>query len=386
MKKTYSLFFLALFQSITFNLAHPITPSFISELGFSNSLFGIFFAAMSLGIVIGAPIWGYLSDKDHPYKFMILGSVVYIFGQLGFGFFGSVIPMVLSRFFAGLGASSLVTIIPALLIQSSSNSEKPKVLSYLGGIIIFGSSLGYYLGGLLSYFKTSLNFDTYQYVFLVQIFILILYILLLKIILSPMNNFKMNIKNSWLDSYKILSKLKTNQILFFYSLMLATMSFTFMSKFLDVHFISQGYSPNHLGFYVLMTGLFSIFSFIYIIPYFLKFNKMKLLVSSLIVSAISIIVTFSFSPFIVLIYSIYLFFILARSTYQPTEQLTISSFEGFTVGELMGIRQFFIGIGMFLGPILGGYLYDQSSIFSFYFNALLLLFSSLLAYFSLKKK
>ena len=86
------------------------------------------------------------------------------------------------------------------------------------------------------------------------------------------------------------------------------------------------------------------------------------------------------------LYSIYLFFILAKSTYQPTEQLTISSFEGFTVGELMGIRQFFIGIGMFLGPILGGYLYDQSSIFSFYFNALLLLFSSLLAYFSLKKK
>ena len=181
--------------------------------------------------------------------------------------------MVLSRFFAGLGASSLVTTMPALLIQSSSNSEKPKVLSYLGGIIIFGSSLGYYLGGLLSDFKTSLNFDTYQYVFLVQIFILILYILLLKIILSPMKNFKMNIKNSWLDSYKILSRLKTNQILFFYSLMLATMSFTFMSKFLDVHFISQGYSPNHLGFFVLMTGLFSIFSFIYIIPYFLKFNK-----------------------------------------------------------------------------------------------------------------
>ena len=57
-KRTYYLIILAWFQSVSFNIAHPITPSFVAYLDIPERMFGIFFATMSLGVVIASPFWG----------------------------------------------------------------------------------------------------------------------------------------------------------------------------------------------------------------------------------------------------------------------------------------------------------------------------------------
>lgn len=64
--KNKSLIFiivLTIFSSLTFNMAHPVTPMFINKLGLPTFMFGLFFATMSIGNFIGSPFWGSLSDK-----------------------------------------------------------------------------------------------------------------------------------------------------------------------------------------------------------------------------------------------------------------------------------------------------------------------------------
>ena len=70
---------------IVLNMAHPVTPMFITQNKLPSYLFGVFFAAMSIGNFIFSPIWGKLSDKGGRIKFMILGILGYGISQVGFG-------------------------------------------------------------------------------------------------------------------------------------------------------------------------------------------------------------------------------------------------------------------------------------------------------------
>lgn len=66
--KNKSLIFiilLTIFSSLTFNMAHPVTPMFITNLKLPTFMFGLFFAAMSIGNFIGSPFWDlYLIKKE----------------------------------------------------------------------------------------------------------------------------------------------------------------------------------------------------------------------------------------------------------------------------------------------------------------------------------
>lgn len=53
--KNKSLIFiilLTIFSSLTFNMAHPVTPMFITNLKLPTFMFGLFFAAMSIEILL----------------------------------------------------------------------------------------------------------------------------------------------------------------------------------------------------------------------------------------------------------------------------------------------------------------------------------------------
>jgi len=59
------------------------------------------------------------------------------------------------------------------------------------------------------------------------------------------------------------------------------------------------------------------------------------------------------------VYTLFMVYIILKAIFTPLEQNYISSHakEG-EFGKIMGIRQSFLSIGMVLGPLIGGILYE----------------------------
>lgn len=385
-KEIIIILILTLIQGIAHNLAHPITPSFVSYLGIDDVMFGIFFASMSLGIVLGAPMWGIISDKGHHKTWIVIGNIMYAIGQLIYGYSEDVTWMIFARIFSGIGAASGITIFAALILIYSKKDLVGRNLALFGGSLTLGASLGYFLGGQLSVIQSILNSPSYQYVFLIQTVITLTYALLVFILIK---NPKINKETSYVPFYRhILSifKMPLYQWSFYIGLLFATMSFTFVSKYLDVYFRDLGYDPNVLGTFVLFTGLISLITSLMIVP---KLFKLKFKVTFFLLTLIGAVAlwwTFQFTQILFSLYTIFSIYIIVKTAHQPFEQSHISTFAKDDYGRVMGIRQLFIGLGMILGPILGSLIYANQRKLSFEIASYLIILSILLMMISIKKQ
>jgi DHA1 family multidrug resistance protein-like MFS transporter len=385
-KEIIIILILTLIQGIAHNLAHPITPSFVSYLGIDDVMFGIFFASMSLGIVLGAPMWGIISDKGHHKTWIVIGNIMYAIGQLIYGYSEDVTWMIFARIFSGIGAASGITIFAALILIYSKKDRVGRNLALFGGSLTLGASLGYFLGGQLSVIQSVLNAPSYQYVFLIQSVLTLTYALLIFILVK---NPTVNKETTYVPFYRhILSifKMPLYQWSFYIGLLFATMSFTFVSKYLDVYFRDLGYDPNVLGTFVLFTGLISLITSLIIVP---KLFKLKFKVTFFLLTLIGAVAlwwTFQFTQILISLYTIFSIYIIVKTAHQPFEQSHISTFAKDDYGRVMGIRQLFIGLGMILGPILGSLIYANQRKLSFELASYLIVLSILLMMISIKKQ
>ena len=385
-KEIKFILILTLIQGITHNLAHPITPSYVSYLGIDDVMFGVFFASMSAGIVIGAPLWGILSDKGYHKAWMFLGNIMYAIGQLIYGFSENVRWMVVARVFSGLGAASGITIYAALILIHSKKDVVGRNLSLFGGALTLGGALGYFFGGQLSNLQSFLEAPSYQYVFLIQSVITIIYAILIIILIQ---NPPLKTNQNYIPFYKhILSifDLKPQQWLFYIALLLATMSFTFVSKYVDVYFRDLNYDPSMLGFFVLFTGMISLVTALLIVPKLFKLNFNKTFLTFTLIGAIALWMTFQFSNLLVSLYTIFSMYVFSKTAHQPFEQSHIASFASDDYGRVMGIRQLFVGLGMIFGPIVGSFIYAYNRSLSFEIAAYLIMLSILMMMVSIKQQ
>ena len=103
----YIFFILFFLHSICINLVHPVTTTYVNSLNLPDYYFGFFFSLMSLGQVIGAFIFGFLSDKIGRKWLIALGILGYALAQLGFGFINTYPLLILFfRVIAGIFVSA----------------------------------------------------------------------------------------------------------------------------------------------------------------------------------------------------------------------------------------------------------------------------------------
>jgi len=129
------------------------------------------------------------------------------------------------------------------------------------------------------------------------------------------------------------------------------------------------------------TGIASLFASVFLVPIFARFKKQLVLISVIhILSALIIFYVFRSNTFILTMYTVFMVYVILKAIYQPLEQnyISLHAKEG-KYGSAMGIRQSFISIGMVIGPLLGGFLYEKnplllfdSSAFAFILGVLLL--------------
>lgn len=386
MKKNIIVILIFMFVLNVFNnLGHPITPSFVRELDIPEYMFGIFFATMSLGMMLASPFWGSLGDSGTNKKYIFIGLIIYAFGQFGFGFSHNQYLMVLFRFIAGIGIAAPMTLFISLLIGHSGN-DRAKNLAILAALSTLGAALGYQVGGLLgdsTFFQNLIPTASYENIFLVQGLFMIAFGTLVLLFVKDYDREATLQKRR--SSFASLAKIKTldaKLILFLISLTMITIGATNLSKYIDVYFNDLNLTTTSLGNFVLVTGVVSVVTSIFIVPFVSKLKKQLLFLIILqILSAFIVFYVFRASKFLLTVYTVYNVYIIFRAIYLPLEQNYISkqADEG-SFGTIIGIRQSFISIGNVVGPLLGGVLYSIRPLLLFDSSGLFFLIGAVLLF------
>ncbi|MFA5543984.1 MAG: MFS transporter, partial [Bacilli bacterium] len=178
------------------------------------------------------------------------------------------------------------------------------------------------------------------------------------------------------NPFASLAKIKTldkKLIIFLISLTMITIGSTNVSKYIDVYFDDLNLTTTALGNFVLATGLVSVATSIFIVPFFSKLRKQLVFIILIqVLSSVIIFYVFRANNFILTVYTVFMIYVIFKAIYLPLEQNYISrQADDDSIGTVMGIRQSFLSIGNVIGPLFGGMLYgikplvlfDSSGIF-----------------------
>jgi DHA1 family multidrug resistance protein-like MFS transporter len=94
---------------------------------------------------------------------------------------------------------------------------------------------------------------------------------------------------------------------------------------------------------------------------------------------IIILIVFMDQDYLKLLCTIFLSFFVLKAIYTAGEQIYLTNIvDKNEMSLFMGLRQSFMCLGMVLGPIIGGHIYQQNEMNIFMFNVICLLVSSII--------
>ncbi len=379
MKKSKLIIFFALYFLffICVNTLHPITTTYVNSLNLPDYYFGFFFSLMSLGQVLGALFFGFLSDKIGRKKLIIIGIIGYCLSQLGFGFINKYpILILLFRILAGFFASAPITLFVSLCLDYSEENMKVKMLSILSSCSILGASFGYEIGGsLYNYLSFSI-----QQIFITQIIIGLTTALIFGLTMKDVKVSSTSLKVEEKKANRGIKNIKPILIYFLFGLLILTIGQILINKYLDTYLIHIGYQPAILGHYVFITGLFGALSNLLIIPFIKKLKDKKLAIYLLLfifISAGLTYITFLVKiDILYLLFSTHLLYIVLKSLITPLEQNEIATYtNNDNKGSIMGARQAVLSIGNVVGPLIGSAVYTKGSSLIFIVGASIIVLS-----------
>jgi DHA1 family multidrug resistance protein-like MFS transporter len=378
------LFFIYFMQGVIHNLGHPVTPKLVEDFGISDYYFGLYFASMSLGLLLGSPLWGYLGDHKDKRLFIGVGLVLYSFGQYMFAYIGNENWMILFRFLSGFFVSASITLLMSHLLEHTKLAQRKVILGWYQAMFLIGTSLGYYLGGVLptlSLYQMYFLADDLRGVFFIQAFLNLFHALFIVVFIGKTKRVsKQNVRSNPLTAILQITRLDSNLLLFLISLTLISLGSINVSKFIEVYMNQKGLLASDIGQFVGITGIVSLITMIVLVPFVARAKRdftLMVIIQSL--SAVIILLVFHGEDLMMMLYSIFLVYVVLKTLYTPLEQHFISSFakEG-EYGLIMGVRQSFYSIGMVVGPLIGGFLLERNATLVFDFSALMFILGCLM--------
>lgn len=366
------MFFIFLFQAFVFNLSNVIIPKYLDMIHVDKFLFGYFIAFWFFGMMCSSPFWGAISNKIGSKKLVIFGIVIYGASQFAFYFTSHIVVLFLLRITSGIGAGAIVTLLLAQLVQCQPACNTSKALSMRMAFLTGGNLIAYKVSGYLCQI-----YD--DELFLLQ-GILSSVLLLLVMLFVRENKLCCRTHVTIFNSVFHVTKISKNVVLFLVSIMLTTITFVTVDKFIDLFLIDEGYSVMVVGNVKMVYGIVFILGSLFIVPRVKSLlSNLYVLQSILVLMSLVILIVFMQRNYILMLSSVFVLFMALKSIYVTSEQLFCSRLvEKEEVAVVMGLRQSFASMGMILGPIIGGHIYQDYPINVFIFAVICLLLSSVI--------
>lgn len=144
-----TLFLIVFLDLIGFGMIIPVFPFYAEKVGVSPASVIFFLGLYSFGQLIGAPIWGALSDRYGRRPVLLVTLLGNAAASWLLGFADTGLLLGLSRFVAGLAAGNISTAY-AYATDITNDSTRPRALGLLGSAFGLGFIVGPAIGGLLA--------------------------------------------------------------------------------------------------------------------------------------------------------------------------------------------------------------------------------------------
>lgn len=367
---------IGLMFGILANLVHPITPAYLLQIELPDTFFGYFFAAMNLGMLISAPLWGAVGDTKKRHKILVLGFLVYALGQTLFGFLTNTWLVLIARVISGFGSGAIAV----STLSYVANSEilvdiKQKSISAFIVANVIGTSIGSALGGIIgNQFEGQL-----QYVMYLQAIMIVVFSLILLLFQNMDDEIKGEVRSkNPLNSLKDIKQINGWYLTFLTILMIIGMNFVNISKYLDKYFTDSGKSTLDIGIFNALGGVVILITNLLILPKISKhFKPMITTILFTFICFATTLITFNLPGFTG-IYSVFFVYLVAKTILEPASVNYLSQNTEVSSGVLLGIRQSFLSLGSIIGIIVAGYIYDYEKLLIFNLCGFLFLFSGII--------
>ncbi len=136
-------------QNLGFNLVHPVTPTFIAEMGMQDWIFGVSYAAMALTSFLFSKEAGELCVRFESKGVFAVGCLGYAAMQLMFLASTNEAQVILWRLLSGFFVAMINVASLVYLVRSSPDEKRARNLTYLATATAVTTALGYTAGGII---------------------------------------------------------------------------------------------------------------------------------------------------------------------------------------------------------------------------------------------
>jgi MFS transporter, DHA1 family, tetracycline resistance protein len=145
----FTLFLVVFLDLVGFGMIIPVFPFYAERIGVAPSTVIFFLGLYSAGQLVGAPLWGSLSDRIGRRPVLLFTLFANAAASLMLAYADTGFTLAVSRIVAGLAAGNISTAY-AYTTDITNDVTRPKALGLLGSAFGMGFILGPALGGLLS--------------------------------------------------------------------------------------------------------------------------------------------------------------------------------------------------------------------------------------------
>ena len=145
----FTLFVIVFLDLIGFGMIIPVFPFYAERVGVAPSTVIFFLGLYSAGQLVGAPLWGSLSDRIGRRPVLLATLLANAASAFMLAESDTGLTLALSRIVAGLAAGNISTAY-AYTTDITTDATRPKALGLLGSAFGMGFILGPAIGGLLA--------------------------------------------------------------------------------------------------------------------------------------------------------------------------------------------------------------------------------------------
>ncbi|ASS99540.1 MULTISPECIES: MFS transporter [Geobacillus] len=357
-KKRGALFILMcnlLLVFIGVGLMIPVMPAFIEQLGISGGTVGWLVAVFSLTQFLCSPAAGKLADVVGRKKLMFWGMLLFAFSEWMFGYADHVFELFFSRVIGGISASLTMPAVMAYAADVTTNEERATGIGYINAAITMGFMIGPGIGGYMAEWGVRVPFAFAAVAGVTAAVVTALFL--------PESHSPESVGTGQKEHALFWAQLSQvhRQPYFFSLLILFALSFglanfeTIFSLFVDHRF---GFSPKEIAFIVTVGSIAGPIVQLTTFSWLLRrFGEQRVVSACLLLSALFIMTTLLASTWGMLLAATVLVF-LAIDILRPAVSTQMSKIDDSQQGYMAGLNSAFTSLGMIVGPIVAGVLFD----------------------------